>query len=307
MRSAKPMIQADQAAGLRHMFSAMAQSAAPQSVIQTATLPHVTIVHSCSASPTLPHLILAAAQMLRQQQQRVLMVEACPSSLVNLASAAGITTRYDLLHLLEGDKPYHQVSTPLTSGVTLMMAARGLPALLQTPNGIRDWLQAFTVLPDCPDQILLHIPHLPAVWHSRALLQLCQGLLQTLGPKRLRLISAADTHVSQGDRQGLPFYEKLSQSGVSVDYWVLEPQRLSQKASKTQENRHASQEKSAFFLKKPPAGLESPRIIPYHPYWLDWQVSPGSLTFPASFSAFFGQSQQQICAWLRSVFVPVSR
>lgn len=257
------LIKVDQAAGLR----AFAQAVLPQSrrlcvSVFVGTPSTVGVANQLGQKNkrtqviqhTASQALLGVAQMMGAP---VVLVDQTAGT---LARAAGVSVRYDLLHLLEGDRGYDRVSVVCSPRVRLLPAQRGLAALLQLPNGVADWLMAFRRLPTPPAHVMIYL----GANEQGSLISLLRQLdaLQHKSPETLdyRLtVLLGDTQMA-----ALEAYQSIKQ-------WCKQGLSLAQApalwcfagADVVQAQQHACnlQDSLQQFLGLP---LESATIIPYH-------------------------------------------
>ena len=133
--------QIDQAAGLR----ALMQPALPRLVVSVAAheaaLRHDGFMQLARAGAQLGHELLLL-----------------DGSRGELAQLLKLRIRYELIHLLEGEKRFDEVAQelPHQEGLRYLPAQRGLRALAEVQGGMRNLLQGFAQLQRAPDFVVAH-------------------------------------------------------------------------------------------------------------------------------------------------------
>ncbi|TAK91790.1 MAG: hypothetical protein EPO06_03575 [Burkholderiaceae bacterium] len=131
----------DQAAGLRSLMTPVL----PQSRVIVAAHEAVT------PDETLVHTMLAAAQA----GHHLALLDGTRGVLGRLLN---LPVRYELIHLLEGEKRFDEVMQPAAAleHLQYLPACRGLRALGQVQGGMRNLLQGFALMPNKPDFVVAY-------------------------------------------------------------------------------------------------------------------------------------------------------
>ena len=100
-----------------------------------------------------PFLQMAVAAALSGHE--VVLLDATPGELAQLLK---LRARYELLHLLQGEKQFEEVvqTLPAFDHLRYLSAHRGLRALSESPGGMQSLLQGFSQLQRVPDFIVAH-------------------------------------------------------------------------------------------------------------------------------------------------------
>ena len=130
----------DQAAGLRRMLARASMR----------VLPLVSVLERAAQARFAVHFAAA----LSQRGARVMIVDA---SRGYVSVALGLRPRFELLHLLEGEKNFDEVVLDGPDGLRIVPAARGIESMRHADDtGWRELFGAFAALGDAPDLILLN-------------------------------------------------------------------------------------------------------------------------------------------------------
>ncbi len=129
----------DQAAGLRRMLAARGMRILP--------------VLDAEGGAREASAAVALAASLVEQGSRVLIADQTPGA---VARHLGLRTRYELSHVMDGDKDWNQVVLPGPEGIMVLPAGRGL-ARISDHAGARALLDELYRLPAEPDVLILNI------------------------------------------------------------------------------------------------------------------------------------------------------
>lgn len=131
--------QSDQAAGLRALMQPM--------------IPKVIVTVAAHDSAARPESLLQMAVAAARQGHALVLLDATPGELAQLL---GLRARYELMHLLQGEKQFDEVIQPLPSleHFHYLSAHRGLRALSEETGGMQNLLQGFSQLQHVPDFIV---------------------------------------------------------------------------------------------------------------------------------------------------------
>lgn len=133
--------QTDQAAGLR----ALMQPIFPDVI--------VTVAAHDSVARHEPFLQMAVAAA--QSGHELVLLDATPGELAQLLN---LRARYELMHLLQGEKQFDEVAQtlPAVEQLRYLSAHRGLRALSESHGGMQSLLQGFSQLQHVPDFVVAH-------------------------------------------------------------------------------------------------------------------------------------------------------
>lgn len=130
----------DQATGLRRMLSRHC----------TRVLPLTSALGREAQAQLAIHLATAFAQL----GSRALILDA---SRGDVAAALGLRPRYELLHLLQGEKTFDEVVLQGPDGIRVVPGARGIEAMQEADDtGWAELYGAFASLGEAPDLVLLN-------------------------------------------------------------------------------------------------------------------------------------------------------
>jgi flagellar biosynthesis protein FlhG len=130
----------DQAAGLRRMLARTTMR----------VMPLVSVLERTAQARLAVHLAAAYAYL----GNRVVIVDA---SRGDVASVMNLKPRYELLHLLQGEKEFGEVALEGPDSLRLVPAARGIESMEHADDeGWTEFFGAFTGLSDAPDLVLLN-------------------------------------------------------------------------------------------------------------------------------------------------------
>lgn len=135
---ASSMNRADQAEGLRQMFAG-------------ASLQVLPVFGAAERIAACVHLAAAAAA----EGRGVVILDA---SAGEIAGSMGLSARYELKHLLQGEKTFDEVALTLPSGVRVLPALRGLASLAQAGGRGDALFGAFGRLSHHIDLVMLNAP-----------------------------------------------------------------------------------------------------------------------------------------------------
>ena len=134
------MRKQDQAAGLRRMLARTTMR----------VLPLVSVLGRSAQALLAVHLAAAYSYL----GNRVVIVDA---SRGDVAAAMNLNPRYELLHLLQGEKEYGDVALDGPDALRLVPAARGIESMEHADDeGWAEFFGAFTGLSEAPDLVLLN-------------------------------------------------------------------------------------------------------------------------------------------------------
>ena len=134
------MRKQDQAAGLRRMLARTTMR----------VLPLVSVLGRSAQALLAVHLAAAYSYL----GNRVVIVDA---SRGDVAAAMNLNPRYELLHLLQGEKEYGDVALDGPDALRLVPAARGIESMEHADDeGWTEFFGAFTGLSEAPDLVLLN-------------------------------------------------------------------------------------------------------------------------------------------------------
>ncbi|MFM9983303.1 MAG: MinD/ParA family protein [Burkholderiales bacterium] len=134
------MRKQDQAAGLRRMLARTTMR----------VLPLVSVLDRSAQALLAVHLAAAYSYL----GNRVVIVDA---SRGDVAAAMNLNPRYELLHLLQGEKEYGDVALDGPDALRLVPAARGIESMEHADDeGWTEFFGAFTGLSEAPDLVLLN-------------------------------------------------------------------------------------------------------------------------------------------------------
>lgn len=134
------MRTSDQAAGLRRMLARTTMR----------VLPLVSVLERTAQARLAVHLAAAYSHL----GNRVVIVDA---SRGDVAGVMNLKPRYELLHLLQGEKEFGEVALEGPDALRLVPAARGIESMEQADDeGWTGFFGAFTGLSDAPDLVLLN-------------------------------------------------------------------------------------------------------------------------------------------------------
>lgn len=134
------MRKQDQAAGLRRMLARTTMR----------VLPLVSVLDRSAQALLAVHLAAAYSYL----GNRVVIVDA---SRGDVAAAMNLHPRYELLHLLQGEKEYSDVALDGPDSLRLVPAARGIESMEHADDeGWTEFFGAFTGLSEAPDLVLLN-------------------------------------------------------------------------------------------------------------------------------------------------------
>ena len=130
----------DQAAGLRRMLART----------NMRVLPLASVLERSAQARLAVHLAAALSSL----GNRVVIVDA---SRGDVAAALGLRPRYELLHLLQGEKEFGEVVLDGPDALRIVPAARGIVSMEHAEDtGWTELFGAFTNLTDAPDVVLLN-------------------------------------------------------------------------------------------------------------------------------------------------------
>ena len=134
------MRKQDQAAGLRRMLARTTMR----------VLPLVSVLDRSAQALLAVHLAAAYSYL----GNRVVIVDA---SRGDVAAVMNLNPRYELLHLLQGEKEYGDVALDGPDALRLVPAARGIESMEHADDeGWTEFFGAFTGLSEAPDLVLLN-------------------------------------------------------------------------------------------------------------------------------------------------------
>lgn len=99
-------------------------------------------------------LALGLARAAAQAGLRTVLLDAAGDA----AAALSLTWRWELLHLLEGEREYGEVALEGPGGIRIVPAARGVAALRGEPDAGTHLFEAFTRLSTRPDLVVFNTP-----------------------------------------------------------------------------------------------------------------------------------------------------
>ncbi|MDH4192251.1 MAG: hypothetical protein OEW21_18845, partial [Betaproteobacteria bacterium] len=124
-----------------------------------------------------------------------------------VARALGAHPRYDLLHLIEGEKTFDEVAVDAGNGVRLVPASRGLARLAERGKHAEDLFHAFARLEDPAELVLLNV-ETPEI--AAQLLPSTEGEVLLVATTAPGSVTGAYTHIKQLVRaRGLTHYRVL--------------------------------------------------------------------------------------------------
>jgi flagellar biosynthesis protein FlhG len=130
----------DQAAGLRRMLART----------NMRVLPLASVLERTAQARLAVHLAAAYSHL----GSRVVIVDA---SRGDVAAVMNVNPRYELLHLLQGEKEFGEVAVEGPDALRLVPAARGIESMEHADDtGWTEFFGAFTSLSDAPDLVLLN-------------------------------------------------------------------------------------------------------------------------------------------------------
>jgi flagellar biosynthesis protein FlhG len=100
-------------------------------------------------------LLLGIACAVASAGRRVAVLD--PSA-GELAAALALTWRWELIHLLGGEREYREVALAGPAGIGIVPAAKGVAALLEAGRGGEELFGGFARLSERPDLVLLNVP-----------------------------------------------------------------------------------------------------------------------------------------------------
>ena len=138
------MILQDQAAGLRNLAS-----------YQTPGAVRIFTIASGKTQIGKTSIAVNLATALAKNGQRVLLIDENPSH-NNICTHLGLKARFDLLHVINGDKKLNQILLQGPDNVTVLSAMRGIRALNKLTPQEQDWLvKSFSELSGFVDIVLI--------------------------------------------------------------------------------------------------------------------------------------------------------
>jgi len=130
----------DQAAGLRRMLARTSMR----------VLPLASVLEREAQARLAVHLGAALSHL----GSRLVILD---GSRGDIASVLGLKPRYELLHMLEGEKSFREVAIEGPDELRIVPAARGIESMARSDDqGWMELFAAFAALPDAPDVILLN-------------------------------------------------------------------------------------------------------------------------------------------------------
>ncbi len=131
----------DQAAGLR--------------ALMTPVLPQVRVVVAAHEAAVRQEAFLQLMVAGAQAGHRLTLLDGSRGELGRLLN---LPVRYELIHVLEGEKRFDEVVQflPMLEQLHYLPACRGLRALAQVQDGMRNLLQGFAQLLQAPDCVVVH-------------------------------------------------------------------------------------------------------------------------------------------------------